>query len=224
VTATAEEPVVSPSLQTVPLAGARGTFRVALAGIDGAGKTSIAAAVQARFAAAGESVSVQGIYAGRKTLERWASRSGTTAQRVLGSGGLTAVENVVRAAMALNAYWRTRNSDGLVLFDRSLYCQLARDASRGRPRRGLAVWLLWLLPRPDLVVYFELPPEQALDRVAARGEDSETLAGLRSFDAGYRSLPEFSSFAVIDASLPPAAVAGQVEQLIRSRRPAPSAS
>ncbi|EMY33321.1 thymidylate kinase, partial [Arthrobacter crystallopoietes BAB-32] len=89
---------------------------------------------------------------------------------------------------------------------------------------GLAARLLALLPRPDLVVYFELPPEQALDRVATRGEDSETLAGLRSFDAGYRSLPEFSSFAVIDASLPRAAVAGQLEQLIRSRRPAASAS
>ncbi|EMY34606.1 thymidylate kinase, partial [Arthrobacter crystallopoietes BAB-32] len=129
-TATAEEALVSPSLQSVPLAGARGPFRVALAGIDGAGKTSVAADVQARFAAAGEPISVHGIYAGRKTLERWAGRFGTTAQRVFGHGGLTAVENGVRAAMALGAYWRTRNSSGLVLFDRSLYCQLARDASR----------------------------------------------------------------------------------------------
>jgi len=196
-----------------------GPYRVALAGIDGAGKSSAAVDVQARFAAAGETVSVHGIYSGRKTLERWAGRLGTTAERILGRRGLTAVEHTVRIALAAAACWKTRNSRGLVLLDRSLYCQLARDLSRGRSRRGPAAPLLDLLPRPDLVIYFAIPPEQALARVAIRGEDSETLAGLASFDAGYRSLPEFGSFEQIDASLPRAEVAGQLERLIRARCP-----
>ncbi|WP_262106355.1 thymidylate kinase [Arthrobacter sp. Marseille-P9274] len=198
----------------------RGPYRVALVGIDGSGKTSAAEAVKARFAAAGEPVAVHGIYAGRKTLERWAGRLGTTAERLLGRRGLTAVENAIRAAMACSAYWKSRNAEGLVLFDRSLYCQPARDHSRGLVRRGLAARLLDRLPRPDLVVYFAIPPERALARVALRGEDSETLAELRSFDAGYRALPEFGDFTIIDASRPRADVAGQLEQLIRSRRPA----
>jgi dTMP kinase len=200
----------------------RGPYRVALAGIDGSGKTCAAEAVSARFAAAGEPVAVHGIYAGRKTMEQWADGLGTKAERVLGRRVLTAVENAIRGAMACSAYWKSRNTNGLVLFDRSLYCQLARDHSRGRIRRGLAARLLDLLPRPDLVVYFEVPPELALARVALRGEDSETLAELRAFDAGYRALPEFGNFAVIDASRPRADVAGQLEQLIRSRRPAPA--
>ncbi|GLB69085.1 dTMP kinase [Arthrobacter mangrovi] len=196
-------------------------YRVALVGIDGSGKTSAAEAVRARFAAAGEPVAVHGIYAGRKTLERWADRLGTTAERVLGRTGLSAVENVIRATMACAAYRKSRDTGGLVLFDRSLYCQLARDHSRGLVRRSFSARLLNLLPRPDLVVYFDIPPEQALARVALRGEDSETLPGLARFAAGYRALPEFRGFAVIDAGGPRADVADQLEQLIRLRRPAP---
>lgn len=199
----------------------RRPYRVALAGIDGSGKTSAAEAVKARFAAAGEPVAVHGIYAGRKTLERWANRLGTTAERVLGRRGLSAVENAIRAAMACAAYRKSCNVGGLVLLDRSLYCQLARDRSRGLVRRSLSARLLNLFPRPDLVVYFDIPPEQALARVALRGEDSETLQGLSSFAAGYRALPEFVGFAVIDAGGPRADVADQLEQLIRLRRPDP---
>lgn len=196
-------------------------YRVALAGIDGSGKTSAAEVVRARFAAAGEPVAVHGIYAGRKTLERWANRLGTTAERVLGRRGLSAVENAIRVAMACAAYRKSRDAGGLVLFDRSLYCQLARDHSRGLVRRSLSARLLALLPRPDLVVYFDIPPEQALARVALRGEDSETLPGLASFAAGYRALAQFGDFAVIDAGGPRTDVADQLEQLVRLRRPAP---
>ncbi len=101
---------------------------------------------------------------------------------------------------------RARRRSGLVILDRGLVCQLALRRMRGLPRGYVIPWLLSVLPRPDAVVHFELDPALALQRIARRAADTETLQGLIAFQAGYASLPEYATFTVLDASRPPAVV------------------
>jgi dTMP kinase len=83
--------------------------------------------------------------------------------------------------------------------DRHLYCQLALRRVRQLPRGRFLPWLLRLLPEPDLVVHFDIAPEQALERILLRATDTETLEELEALSEAYRVLPEFSRFVGIDA-------------------------
>jgi len=72
-------------------------------------------------------------------------------------------------------------------------------------------------PAPELLIFLDIEPETALDRIASRTQKEiyENLAFQKEAGARYKTLlPEFASQGVrveiIDASLPPDEVAGQV--------------
>lgn len=92
----------------------------------------------------------------------------------------------------------------MIIFDRGLVCQLALREARGIPSGFFLRWLQRLLPAPDVTVYFDLPVDEALAPVNARGTDVETLAGLKALDAGYRHLPKYADFTRINAHQPTA--------------------
>ncbi|WLQ08661.1 thymidylate kinase [Arthrobacter oryzae] len=168
---------------------------IVLTGIDGAGKTTAArAAVEAARLAGGNALLLRN-HAGRRNLSQWSERSGIPLSPRLAD----ALETVIRTVNVLVSHARARSFSGLVVMDRHLYCQLALRSVRGLPHGRFLPWLLKRLPAPDLVIHFDVAPEQALERILLRGTDSETLEELTALSEGYRALPEFPGFVRIDA-------------------------
>jgi dTMP kinase len=109
------------------------------------------------------------------------------------------LETVARIWSVLLTELRLRRFDGVAVLDRGLECQLALREARGLRPGVVLSWLQRILPSPDVVVYFEVPVSTALARIDARGTDIESAADLAALDAGYRRLPGFPTFTVIDA-------------------------
>ncbi|WP_049828795.1 hypothetical protein, partial [Arthrobacter sp. RIT-PI-e] len=114
------------------------------------------------------------------------------------------IETIVRGFNAVLNEVRVRGFEGVIILDRGLVCQLALRRARGLPSGFVLRWLQHLLPAPEVIVYFDLSVDEALARVNARGTDVETLAGLSALNAGYRELPEYAGFTLIDADRPTA--------------------
>ena len=128
-------------------------------------------------------------------MSQWSERSGIALSPRLAD----ALETLIRTVNVLVSHARARSFSGLVVMDRHLYCQLALRSVRGLPPGRLVPWLLRRLPAPDMVIHFDVAPEQALERILLRGTDTETLEELTALSEGYRTLPEFSRFVPIDA-------------------------
>jgi dTMP kinase len=181
---------------------------IVVLGIDGAGKSTAARAVEDLFP--GTPVLVLGNYSGRKTIAALAQRFQVPLPVQLAD----VIETAVRVYNVLLNHLRAGRFDGLVIMDRHLYCQLALRKARGIRRRGMLEALLGVLPKAQAVVYFDIPAEQAHERIALRGEDQETLEDLQRFRKGYMELPWYPGFAVIDASGTTANSALQLREVI----------
>ncbi len=128
-------------------------------------------------------------------MSQWSARCGVPLSPRLAD----ALETAVRTVNVLVSHARARRFNGMVFMDRHLYCQLALRRVRQLPRGRFLPSLLRILPPPDLVVNFDITPEQALDRILLRATDTETLEELAALSDAYRSLPEFPGFVGIDA-------------------------
>ncbi|WP_457973599.1 thymidylate kinase [Arthrobacter sp. D1-17] len=183
---------------------------IVLAGIDGSGKTTAAEALVSSTLAEGRKALFLSNYAGRRRMSLLADRFGVHLPPRLADG----VETIIRGANVLISHVRARRFRGLTVMDRHLLCQLALRESRGLPRGRLLPWLLRKLPAPDLVVYLDVEPQQAHDRIVARGTDKESLADLTSLRDAYRSLPEFAYFTIVDAGVPEHEVLAGLQRVI----------
>ena len=177
--------------------------RLVLAGVDGSGKSTAARALAEACGSRGLTAVLLSAPGGRRRLDTLARRAGTTAVGVLGARGLGLVEAAVRAVNLLRGEARlaahARPPD-VVVHDRHAVCQLALDAARGAATPAWFRWLAERLPPPALVVYLEVAPALAAERVRLRGTDIETEADLAAFDRAYRSLGAFPEFLRVDAS------------------------
>ncbi|RJT83123.1 thymidylate kinase [Arthrobacter cheniae] len=173
-------------------------LRILLTGIDGSGKSTAARDLTSAVLARGGSAIMLKTPAGRRTMNGWWDALGWAP----GPRLQDFAETIVRAANALLNEVRLRGFDGVVVLDRGIPCQLALREARGIRRGVFLPWLQRVLPAPDVVAHFDVPIDVALARVAARATDSETASGLAALDAGYRRLPEFVDFTLIDADRP----------------------
>jgi dTMP kinase len=76
--------------------------------------------------------------------------------------------------------------------------------------------LFSVLPEPDLTIFLSITPRAAKRRLAGRGVDDESLSHLEQLDRLCRELPEFESFAVIDAEQQADAVRQDIRSLVRA--------
>lgn len=181
---------------------------IVLLGIDGAGKSTAARAVEELLP--GTPVRVLGNYSGRKTISALAQRLGVP----LPAGLADVLETAVRVFNVLLNHIRAARSGGVVIMDRHLYCQLALRKARGIGHRRTLSALLEMLPQANAVVYFDIPAEQAHQRITLRGEDQETLEDLQKFSAGYSQLPWYPGFTIVDASGTTESSARQLHRII----------
>jgi dTMP kinase len=168
---------------------------IVLTGIDGSGKTTAARSAVAAARTAGKDALLLSNYAGRRRMSLLSAKFGVQLPPLLAD----VVETVIRTANVLRSHARAHRHPGLVIMDRHLYCQLALRHARQLPRGRVLPFILAKLPRPDLVVHLVITPEQAHERVLARGTDAETLEELESFRAAYQSIPEYAGFTELAA-------------------------
>jgi dTMP kinase len=182
--------------------GRRGTL-VALEGIDGAGKSSLARALATTLRHAGFSV--------RERREPTDPRIGRIAQEAAAKDAWTgAVYFTVDRHLARRSLERDLASCDVVLTDRSYYSTLAYQGSVLRPgeRRRLERLQRAATVPPDRVLLLDLPVALALPRVVrrTRGEAKgrgplERTRTLRRVSAEYRRLARRHRFVVLDARL-----------------------
>ena len=169
---------------------------IVLTGIDGSGKTTAALATVAAARQAGKDALLLKNYAGRRRMSLLSAQFGIQLHPRLAD----AVETVIRTVNVLVSHARAHRHPGLVIMDRHLHCQLALRQARGLPRGRLLPFLLKKFPKPDVVVHLVIEPEQAHQRVLARGTDTETLSELNSLRAAYQAIPEYADFTELPAS------------------------
>jgi dTMP kinase len=175
---------------------------IVLLGIDGAGKTTTAAALVAAERESGREAILLRNRSGRRWLARTSARFGVEVPVPWADR----VETVVRTANVLVAQARAGRRDGLVVIDRHLVCQLVLRRVRGlRPGRVLP-WLSARWMRGAVVVVLDVPAETARARILARGEDDESLEYLRTTRAAYLEFAGARGWAVVDATGAPEAV------------------
>ncbi|WP_238428468.1 nucleoside/nucleotide kinase family protein [Frankia nepalensis] len=189
---------------------------IALVGVDGSGKTTAAKWLAQELSAAGTRARYFENGGGRPLIDPLARRLGRRDGRhLLGWRGYLAVEASIRWIALARAVALSTLTRRVAVLDRYAYCQYALIRARddglagaigraagnaGRQPERLVRRLYGVFPRPDVTFYLAVEADEAARRVAARGRDLEEPAYLASFDVSYRSLPEFASFIVVDAS------------------------
>lgn len=176
-------------------------------GIDGAGKSSRMAALEAALATSHPQLPVTRLF------EPTRGPAGAEIRRRAQHGPpMTAAEELAlfvkdRRAHVAGALGEALSRSGLVLQDRSYLSTCAYQGAR--PELGLDLPALLdrnaFAPRPDLVVLLDLPVPAALARVRARGEADafEESAFLERVRAGFLALAD-ESWLVLDATAAPA--------------------
>lgn len=171
---------------------------IVLVGVDGAGKSTAGRLLAKRLAAAEYPATFTMNRSGRRSITAWCKRRNIHPPVVL----LEEIETSIRCSNVLVSHLRAKVGSGVLIMDKYLYCQVALRRARGLRSGWLLPFLLKVLPAPDIVFYFDVPADIAYCRVRRRAADTETFEHLQAFDAAYRELKNFSSFDVIDASLP----------------------
>ncbi|MGK5675552.1 dTMP kinase [Micromonospora sp. URMC 106] len=190
---------------------------IALVGIDGAGKTTQAKALAGRLNAAGAPATYFENAGGRPLWNRLARALGRRdGPHLFGRTGYVALEATVRWLAIARAVLVSRLTGRTAVMDRWSWCQHVVMRVRGDRGGRLARLAYGIFPPPDLVCFLAVSPELAQQRVLARGIDTEELPYLRALDAGYRGLPEFGTFTVVDADGGPAEVRAALDRAVRT--------
>ena len=186
---------------------------IVLTGIDGSGKSTAARDLVSTVRAGGSKALLLGNHAGRRSMSVLGERLGVRWPHRLAD----AVETTLRVYNVLVSHAKASRFDGLVVMDRHLHCQVALRTAKGLPRGRFLPWLLAVLPAADAVVHLEIDPQEAHRRIVARGTDNETLADLVALRDGYRAMPEYPGFVLLDADCPPAELAARLARIVADR-------
>lgn len=162
---------------------------VVLLGIDGAGKTTQTNLLAERLRAEGVPADTYDRSAG-VDIERHSPDE----RLALAAGAVERIGAAQRAAAEKRAVW---------VSDRYADCHLAVDALTTTPCPERLGQVLAPLPRPTLVVWLEIEPMAAQERIRLRGYDEESAAYLAALREAYLGLATASDYRHVAADGPP---------------------
>jgi thymidylate kinase len=171
---------------------------VALLGPDGAGKSTLAAALQAESAEPVEVVKV-----------------GLPAGRPLGSQVLRWAFGTVRVARVALAARLALVRGRIVVWDRHPLEDAATGAVGRRVLGPGRSWMAWLFPAPHLIIVLDAHPDEL--RTRRTGEDPAQLASLRSIYLALAAEERARSI-VVDATRPVAELRAVVHGALSALR------
>ncbi|MFC4904092.1 thymidylate kinase [Kocuria oceani] len=180
-----------------------------LLGIDGAGKTTTAAALVAAEQEAGR----PGVVLRNRSGRRWLARTSARVGVEVPVRWADRFETVVRSTNVLVCQVRAARRDGLVVIDRHLVCQLVLRRVRGLPPGRVLPWLAVTVLDGVVVVVLDVPAKTAHARILARGQDDESLEYLRAARAAYLEFAGVRGWIVVDATGAPEAVLSRLTGL-----------
>lgn len=210
-------------------------FSVALIGCDGAGKTTVARALEresglpVRYVYMGVSVDSSNLLLPTTRLAHAVKRARGAAARPAARGGPVRrarrrVRSLLRLANRLAEEWYRQliavahmRRGGIVVFDRHFTADYhasdvaAADRTVARRVHG---WLLkHAYPHPDLVIFLDAPPEVLF----ARKHEGTPASLARRRDEYRRFGSMVERFEVVQAGAPLEVVVGRVERIIREQ-------
>ncbi len=193
---------------------------IVLEGIDGTGKTTLAASLARRLRAAGlevvETREPSSSQAGKKLRQLLAAKERTTSGaqelELFHADRADHVARIVRPALQRGAW---------VVQDRSFWSTAAYQGARGVRVDEILARSLSIAPKPDLTLLLELAPERALERIGrsrAAASSFERLADLRAVARIYAELAAREpSIMRVSADRPLEAVEADVAEICRAR-------
>jgi dTMP kinase len=196
---------------------------VSFAGLDGAGKTTQARLLAGWLAATGFTVALeapQGPSFIRSALTELAGDLGVSDHHEVFGPDIT---HLLTAFMRYRD-WAERVIPAMrahqwMITDRSAVCHYAAAYAVGATNDHTLRTVMSRLPIPDLILLLDISPEEAFSRLALRNAGREEAAFLEANERGYRQLPEFAGFAVIDGSGSVPEVSARVRQAVSERFP-----
>lgn len=187
---------------------------IVLEGIDGSGKSTLGRTLAERLHAEGRSASWhpnRNLQPVRDTLDEIAWEQGYAHRfEMLGRDRAQFLAAVLKFRDLLELEPELARENHVVVLDRYYYTHLAL-AEASHTGNGPRLRRLYRsLPVPDATLLLDVTPRVALERVQARGTDSNSLPFLTRFAEAYRGLPETrAGFVVLDADQRPEEVLDQ---------------
>lgn len=193
-----------------------GGVLVALEGIDGAGKTTQARALETALHALG---ALQVVSSKEPTNGPWGQkiRASATEGRMSPADELEAFI-LDRQQHVAELIAPTLAAGGVVILDRYYFSTAAYQGARGLDAAAILARNEAFAPRPDLLVILDLVPDAALARVGTREEGAnlfEQLGPLAASRALFLGLVHPRKL-VVDATLPPDVIAAQVLDAVKT--------
>jgi dTMP kinase len=174
---------------------------VAVVGLDGAGKSSQVRKLGEWLRSEGvpgqahQSVTMAPV---RKALNAMALQEGLNDHLELIGGETMRLISACSQLARVAAHEKTvMTSPDIVILDRFVYCQYALAKAEGVGSVDFLRRLLGGAPKPDLTIFLDVSPAEAVRRINVRGIDEESPEFLEAFRAAYIDLPEFPDFVSI---------------------------
>ena len=213
------------ALDTAAIAPSAMAILVSLAGLDGAGKTTQAKLLAQWLNDCGHSVAIEappGPSLVRRTLSELAGERGVADfHDVFGPEATHLITAFMRYRDWAERVLPVLPARQWVVTDRSAVCHYAAAKAVGATNEADLRLVLRRLPRPDLIIYLDVSPQEAHRRLTARGSAGrEGLAFLRANDRAYRELPEFGQFEVVSGAGSVEQVQARLREALRRRFPA----
>lgn len=192
-------------------------FLVVLEGIDGAGKSTQARTLGERLTARGQRV----VLSREPTMGQWGKLLRESAQT-----GRLSIEDEVELFLKdrrehVNELILPRLREGcVVIVDRYYFSTAAYQGARGMDPQELIRRNEEFAPEPDLLVLFDLPVEDGLSRVRARGDQAdhfEQVEALRRVREIFLSIDK-QYLVKVDARKEPGVIAEEMWRAFEERR------
>jgi dTMP kinase len=191
---------------------------VAFEGIDGSGKTTAATLVSQRLTAAGFANTIhrnRSLGPVRIALDSLADAEGYRDRfDMFGADTAQFMGALLKWRELLDIAPLLERDGHVVIVDRYLYTHLALAAVHETANADRLRRLFGVFPAPDVVMFIDVPPALAVDRVRKRGRDANSLDFLTRLREGFLALPEMQRFHVLDGTADPAVVAERAWQLV----------